>query len=210
MVEAALSQSLELSEPVQIRLMHGSHWAGEDVAGWWLSEKLDGWRCVWTGAEFLSRHGEPFRVPAWFKAGMPRQLLDGELWAGPGTTHDQVNSAVRSGNWRALTFRPFDVPVPGLRIEEALDILASLAVPNHVDPVGYDQVTSTAAAIGTMVRTCAAGGEGVMLRKPGSQYWGLCRSIKLLKLTPRAFDLARRLPAAGAITRALGGAYRHF
>jgi len=160
--------------PFRMKLMHGSDWIGEDVAGWWLSEKLDGWRCVWTGEEFLSRQGEAFSVPNRYKQGMPRQVLDGELWAGPGTTHDQVNGAVRSGNWSALSFRPFDMPVPGLRIEAAQAILASLALPGHVKPVSYDRLTSTAAAIRTMFRICAAGGEGVMLRKPGSCYWPYC------------------------------------
>ena len=50
-----------------------------------------------------------------------------------------------------------------------------------------------------MFRICAAGGEGVMLRKPGSCYWPYCRSTKLLKLTPRALELARPpAPRAGA------------
>ena len=62
-----------------IRLMHGSNWSGEDVAGWWLSEKLDGWRCVWSGTEFLSRQGETFAVPSWYRQGLPYQVLDGEL-----------------------------------------------------------------------------------------------------------------------------------
>jgi DNA ligase-1 len=166
--------------------MHGSDWTGEDVAGWSLSEKLDGWRCVWTGTEFLSRQGERFTAPSWFLEGMPGQVLDGELWAGPGTRHDQVNGAVRSGNWRALTFRPFDLPVPGLRFEEAQRILAGLTLPAHVRPVGQRCVASTGEAIQTMRRIRAAGGEGVMLRKPGSAYWADCRSMKLLKLTPGA------------------------
>ena len=167
-----------------IRLMHGSNWSGEDVAGWWLSEKLDGWRCVWSGTEFLSHGGEPFTVPDWYRQGLPCQVLDGELWAGPGTSHDQVNGAVRSGNWRALAFRPFDVPVPKLRIEAAQAVLAGLVLPEHVKPVEHIQVASTAAAIRSMARIVAGGGEGVMLRKPGSCYWPDCRSLKLLKLTP--------------------------
>ena len=164
--------------------MHGSDWNGEDVAGWWLSEKLDGWRCIWTGAEFLSRQGEAFAAPAWWREGMPSQVLDGELWAGPGTTHDQVNGAVRSGNWRALFFRPFDVPVPGIRFEAAQRILAGLALPAHVRPVTQSQVASTAAAVSSMLGIVSASGEGAMLRKPGSCYWPDCRSLKLLKLKP--------------------------
>ena len=171
---------------IQPRLMHGYDWAGEDLAGWWLSEKLDGWRCLWTGSEFLSRQGNAFQAPDWFKAGMPARPLDGELWGGPGTTHDQVNGAVRSRNWRALTFRQFDVPTLGLKIEAAQAILNALRIPEHVRPVGYVRVESTAAAIAAMLRIIAAGGEGAMLRKPGSGYAPDFRSQNLLKLKPSA------------------------
>jgi DNA ligase-1 len=167
-----------------MRLMHGCDWAGEDVAGWWASEKLDGWRCIWTGAEFLSRQGDTFKVPPWWREGMPDRVLDGELWAGPGTTHDQVNGAVRSGNWRALAFRPFDVPVPGMRIEAAREILAGLSLPAHARPVTCSLVESTAAAIGAMLAIVAAGGEGLMLRAPNSAYYTDRRSRNLLKLVP--------------------------
>ncbi len=34
------------------RLMHGTDWYGQNVAGWWWSEKLDDWRCLWTGRHF--------------------------------------------------------------------------------------------------------------------------------------------------------------
>ena len=168
-----------------MRLMHGCDWAGEDLAGWWASEKLDGWRCVWTGAEFLSRQGDTFRVPPWWKEGMPPgQELDGELWAGPGTTHDQVNGLVRSGDWRALVFRPFDIPIAGTRIEAAQEILAGLSLPPHVHPVTYSQVESTEAAIRAMQALVAAGGEGLMLRARRSSYYAERRTGKLLKLKP--------------------------
>jgi DNA ligase 1 len=166
------------------RLMHGYDWSGQDVSGWWASEKLNGWRAYWTGARFLTRQGELLDAPAWFVDGMPDQVLDGELWAGPGTTHDQVNGAVRSWNWRALVFRPFDVPIGGVRIEAAQAILAGLRLPPHVRPVAYSQVESTAAAIRRMEETVAAGGEGLMLRKPGSAYYTQHRTGKLLKLVP--------------------------
>ena len=51
-----------------------------DVAGWWLSEKLDGVRTFWDGTQFLSRRGNVFHAPGWFTAALPRVPLDGELW----------------------------------------------------------------------------------------------------------------------------------
>ena len=59
------------------------------------------------------------------------QPLGGELYAGPGTTHDDVARAVRSGDWRALTFRPFDVPILSHKIESSIAFLASLPLPRQ-------------------------------------------------------------------------------
>ena len=53
-----------------------------DPTGWLLSEKLDGVRAYWDGADFYSRNGNAFPAPAWFKQGLPATPLDGELWAG--------------------------------------------------------------------------------------------------------------------------------
>lgn len=163
-------------------LMNGSTWDGENVAGWWISEKLDGWRAYWNGAQFLTRGGALYCPPPSFTDGMPKQPLDGEMWAGPGTTHDDVHRAVRSGRWHDLTFRPFDVPALGLRIEAALAILRELPLPAHAVPVEYQQATSTAAALAIMRRIIRAGGEGVMLRRPGSPYLTERRTIALLKM----------------------------
>ena len=52
-----LAMARTFSPHMQI-LMHGKDWEGEDVSGWFLSEKLDGFRCLWMGV----RSG---RVKAW-------------------------------------------------------------------------------------------------------------------------------------------------
>ena len=51
--------------------------------GWHLSEKFDGYRCIWDGENFYSRNGNIFVTPDWFKAYMPAGVaLDGELFLG--------------------------------------------------------------------------------------------------------------------------------
>ena len=57
---------------------------GMDIAGWYMSEKLDGVRAYWNGRELLSRTGNRFAAPHWFTAGFPSFELDGELWIGRG------------------------------------------------------------------------------------------------------------------------------
>jgi hypothetical protein len=40
--------------------MSGNDWQkGQDVSGWFASEKLDGWRAVWTGTELLTAAAMP-------------------------------------------------------------------------------------------------------------------------------------------------------
>src|SRR5438045_3542568 len=54
----------------------------QDLADWWLSEKLDGVRAYWDGRALISRLGNRFHAPDWFLEGLPETPLDGELWIG--------------------------------------------------------------------------------------------------------------------------------
>src|SRR5262249_41236690 len=50
-------------------LLLAEKWDGSrDLAGWWMSEKLDGVRAYWTGQVFLSRQGNVYQAPDWFIA----------------------------------------------------------------------------------------------------------------------------------------------
>ena len=53
-----------------------------DPTGWFISEKLDGVRAYWSGEGFYSRNGNQFHAPAWYTKDLPKEPLDGELWAG--------------------------------------------------------------------------------------------------------------------------------
>jgi DNA ligase-1 len=62
-----------------------------------------------------------------------------------------------------------------------LPILAALPALPHVRPVEWRTVADTQAALESMRAVQSAGGEGLMLRRPGSPYQG-GRSADLLKL----------------------------
>ena len=51
-----------------------------DPSGFWISEKYDGVRAYWDGAQLLTRAGNRIAAPDWFIAPLPREALDGELW----------------------------------------------------------------------------------------------------------------------------------
>ena len=48
-----------------------------DVSNWYMSEKLDGVRCFWTGTAMYSRNGNRFNFPKFFTKGWPRSQMDG-------------------------------------------------------------------------------------------------------------------------------------
>lgn len=151
-------------------LMHGTDYAGQSLAGWWLAEKLDGWRMVWTGFEVRTRQGERYEAPEWFLAGLPSTPLDGELVTIGKTTCNAVTAAVQSGNWHRLEFRPFDVPSAGLPFEQAQEIISTLALPSHVRPVEWRKVKSTEESARAAYGIQTGGGEGAMCRRSGSLY----------------------------------------
>lgn len=159
----------------ELELMHGNDWAGQDVAGWWASEKFDGWRVRWTGTELLTRHGNKLNPPHWFLTGLPSFALDCELWAGRGNTHTDVAKLVAKDKWATLRLVAFDVP--GLSAEEAI-----AKIPAMMSAV-LCKVYSTQEAKDLMWAVVNQCGEGIMLRKPGSAYVP-CRTDDLLKMKP--------------------------
>ena len=66
-----------------------------NVTGWWVSEKLDGVRAIWTGTALLTRNGKRLNAPKWFTDSMPDIRLDGELWMGRGTFDKLVSTIQR-------------------------------------------------------------------------------------------------------------------
>jgi len=156
-----------------------------DVTGWWISEKLDGVRAYWDGEKFLSRLGNVYHAPEWFTEGLPSFPLDGELTMGRKLFQETV-SAVRRKNggdlWKKIRYLVFDVPDPNTKVETRFKAI-SFVVKNapYAEEVvqyrckGLDHLREELAAVEKL------GGEGLMLRQPGSVY-ETCRSMTLLKV----------------------------
>lgn len=87
-----------------------------DLAGWWMSEKLDGVRAYWNGKQFLSRLGNLFHAPEWFVEGMPDVPLDGELWIDRKKFQRTVSIVRRQDKtdlWQEVRYLVFDArPTP--------------------------------------------------------------------------------------------------
>jgi DNA ligase-1 len=164
---------------------------GQPVSGWLMSEKLDGWRVMWDGFEFVTREGNILAAPAWFKAGMPAVILDGELFAGRGN-FNAIQTLMAAG-WHGLTFQVFDAPSEDPFLAR-YKTLFTLEFPPHVGIVEQERCNSTRHLIEHADAIVAAGGEGSVVRDPHAPYIS-GRTHDLLRWVPQAPRLNRRKAA---------------
>ncbi len=158
-----------------------------DLAGWWMSEKLDGVRAYWDGRQFLSRLGNHYHAPDWFVAGLPSVPLDGELWLARKAFQRTVGIVRRQDKpdiWKEVRFLVFDAPQAGGPFEARLKYLDDgfrtwkpefASILEHIVCRGTNHLREE------LTRVEKLGGEGLMLRQPGSEYVA-GRSSTLLKV----------------------------
>lgn len=178
--------------PSHITLMLAKNHKNEDPTGWWISEKLDGVRCYWNGFTFMSRQGKHYTAPDFFVANLPSNMsLDGELWLGRKMFQECVSIARCTDNgkndmdrWHRMKYMVFDVPSLDLPFEDRIGFLYCL-VKNTQNPylnvVEQIRCESLQHMCNELEKVENKGGEGIMLRKPGSFYQGQ-RSNTLLKV----------------------------
>lgn len=161
-------------------------WDGhEDVAGWWVSEKLDGVRALWDGTKFVSRLGNTYMAPDWYRSEMPAETLDGELWLGHKRFQETV-SVVRqqdAGNaWGDVQFVCFDAPDhPGPFEERLAHAVAVVGSKKYVRVLEQTACGGADDVREKLAQFEALGAEGLMLRRPGTDYRA-GRSGDLLKV----------------------------
>lgn len=179
------SEAAEAAAP-PILLAHV--WDNEtDLQGWWMSEKLDGVRAYWDGQRFLSRLGNQYFAPGWFTAGLPNFPLDGELWLDRKAFQRTVSIVRRQDQgdaWREIKFLVFDAPGHGgpfeARVRHYHDFIARGRL-EFVQAHAHEPCKGVDHLRGELKRVEALGGEGLMLRRPGSAY-EVGRSHSLLKV----------------------------
>ena len=177
-----------------------------------MSEKYDGLRAYWDGRQLWSRKGKVIHAPDYFLAELPRDMaLDGELWMGRGKfeeTASTVLSETPDARWKSVRFMVFDAPQARGTFEERMRILqGTLPKGNRfTEVVLQSRCQGTAQLLAERDRIVGLGGEGLMLRQPGSEYEP-GRSPTLLKVKPyddaEAMVIARQ-PGEGKFAGKLG------
>jgi DNA ligase-1 len=177
-----------------IQFMNAETWGEDDVdpTGYWMSEKLDGVRARWIAKlkKFISRDGNEFLAPEWFKEGLPPFDLDGELWGGRGN-FQKTSGTARSANagdeaWKVIKYCVFDSPdikeVFEVRIGVARRYFSAFPC-KYALVIDHVKCTGVAHLKDTFEKVIAAGGEGIMILKSNSLYVG-GRTAALLKVKP--------------------------
>jgi DNA ligase-1 len=154
-----------------------------DVSGWWVSEKYDGVRAIWTGTRLLSRNGKDLKAPEWFTRGLPQGIrLDGELWMGRGT-FDQLVSVIqrKDSDWEGVRFMVFEIAGIGT-FEERDNYLMGLSLPRHAFKVSHYPLLNHRELNEWERIIVEGGGEGCVIRRPGSKYRpGRCGDVIKVK-----------------------------
>lgn len=171
--------------------------------GWYLSEKYDGLRGIWTGKELVARpskkdgllKGKVFSyVPKWFMNMLPPGIsLDGEIWMGRGRFQEVSGlSNLKHGNnldekWKEVKFMVFDIPhskKPYVeRMKELKTIIDDINIKQGKDcPIQLSNYTIINNNLTELYSEYTFNGaEGIILREPNSLY-ETKRSKLLLKM----------------------------
>ncbi|WP_413479659.1 DNA ligase, partial [Vibrio hibernica] len=163
-------------------------YGGTDIEQYWYSEKLDGIRAFWNGEQLFTRTGKPIIAPEWFTQGLPKEKLDGELWAGRGY-FSQVQRTVLDqkpdeDDWKNIQYMAFDLVKSGTPYDQRyqhLQRIVSRSNNQYLALVKQSPIDSTAFLYQNLQSVETKMGEGIMLRKIKSHYQG-GRTDDLLKL----------------------------
>lgn len=169
-------------------MMLASKYADQNPTGYWVSEKYDGVRALWTGEILVSRNGYRIDVPSSFLAGLPTGVrMDGELWLGRGNFQKLVRmlqqpDCSRSELWDQVHYMVFDTPDREQVFEDRQRCLQEyFPCSGPATLVKHFKCRDEAEMRDYFNEVTDNDGEGIVLRVPESMYIN-GRSDKMLKL----------------------------
>lgn len=194
-------------------LQHAGRYRGnEDIAGWMMSEKLDGIRGYWTGSQLLTRKGRRIYAPQWFTEALPPFALDGELWRKRNDfafVQQTVLDTVPSEDWRQITYNVFEVPEASgdfsARLEQARAWFQRHPAP-HVRLIEQAVCKGPEHLDRFLAQIESSGGEGVIVKNPDlSCHAGRCPDVlKVKKFSDMEGLVITHNPGKGAFRGMMG------
>lgn len=157
-------------------MLLNTYQADMDIAGWLMSEKLDGVRAYWTGSRLLSRRGRAFTPPDWFIKDFPPFALDGELWSKRGEFQKILSITAQHSphpGWRHLRYKVFEVPEAPGGLRQRLSRVSNYLSEHpdtRIDVIAQLECRDHQHLQQKLTEIIALGGEGLVLRNPNSAY----------------------------------------
>jgi len=153
---------------------------------YWVSEKLDGIRALWTGKVLLTRKGNKISAPEWFIRDLPNFSVEGELWAGRGRFNfvqkTVLDSEPHGRDWSEIQFMLFGLPNDSRRYKQhylqLLELVDTLQI-QHVHVIKQRSVSSYSELVELLDQTEQLGGEGLMLRKVDNDPIRVTKPVKI-------------------------------
>lgn len=153
--------------------------------GWYMSEKLDGVRCLYFEDKLYSRTGHPIHAPGWFLDCIRERLqgtgitaLDGELYT-QRADFQRLSGIIRKKvpvdtEWRQVVYMVFDLPLDDRLVfrERYQKMLEHIPLPSSLSLQILPHVTikSIGHIQGFLRDVVSKNGEGIMLRDAESFY----------------------------------------
>lgn len=183
-----ISSAIDQLSNTKPAIQHGiKYHKVNNIADYWISEKLDGMRGYWNGKQLLSRQGNIINAPDWFTRGFPAIKIDGELWMSQNNFQGLI-SCVRRKNgqscWGKVSFMMFDLPnhkgtfnerIKGMKIISQKTSSPYLHMIKQFKLINLNELDIKLDDI------IANNGEGLMLHKANA-YYKVGRNSALMKL----------------------------
>lgn len=149
-----------------------------NVKGYYMSEKLDGMRCLWDGTNLYSRNHNLIHAPGFFTTNLPKGIaLDGELFVGRGEFQECMSIVKQTKpdehDWKRVTFCVFDAPICegdfDTRLKAARDALSNTDT-SIAKVLPQIECRGKAHVLEEFARIRKQNGEGIILRKANAPY----------------------------------------
>lgn len=169
----------QLTKP---HIQHGINYTSvENIAEYFVSEKLDGVRGYWDGDKLFTRQGKPINSPMWFTKNWPKHPVDGELWIERNQFQPLLSCVSKKKTeiqpakscWQNVRFMMFDLPQHGgvfaERVDKMRQLLKEIKSP-YFAMINQEKFEDLEAVEVKLSAVMLIKGEGLMLHHDTAHY----------------------------------------